>query len=110
MAETAAKTTTPRRPRQRATTAGKAATAPAKPRRPAPKKAAQVEASFTFDLAPVGDTKNFSLFDQGTDVNGNKTGCVGKYYAPLGTTAVQVTITGPSDVVEELVAEAVADE
>lgn len=109
MAETAAKTTTPRRPRQRAGAASKAPTQAARPRKPAAK--ATVEATFTFSLAYIDDTKNYSRFDQSLTVEGNSTGFASnsKIYAPLGTTAVQVTITGPSDVIEE-VAEAVADE
>lgn len=98
MAETAAKTTTPRRRPRAAAGAAKPASAAPKTRKPAPKKAEDV--SFTYDLAPMGETRNYSLFDQGKDLSGSSTGMVGKLYAPLGTTSVQVTVTGPADVVE----------
>jgi hypothetical protein len=99
MAETAAKTTTPRRRPRAAAGAAKPASAAPKPRKPAAKKPAD-DVSFTYDLAPMGETRNYSLFDQGKDLSGSSTGMVGKLYAPLGTTAVQVTVTGPADAVE----------
>lgn len=102
MAETAPKTTNPRRRAARSTTTAKPATAKPAARKPAPKKT--TETSFTFELAPSGETKNYSLFDTKTDAAGNETKCgFSKFYAPLGTTSVSITITGPADVVEEVV-------
>lgn len=116
MPEAATKTTNPRRARSRATTPktdapAKPAPAQAKPRRAPAKKAAPVQASFTFDLAYIDDTKNYSRFDQSLTVDGNSTGFAAnsKIYAPLGTEGVSITVTGPADVVEE-VAEAATEE
>lgn len=92
MAETATKTATPRtRTRKPAgTAAAKAAPAPTPKEEPT-----ESTQKLTFSLASMGDTKNYSTFDISTDVNGNATGCVGKFYAPLGTEVVKILVEGP---------------
>lgn len=96
MAETATKTTNPRS--RRATTAAKPKAAPAttaaKASAPAEEDTSDVQ-KITATLAPLADTKNYSTFDISKDVDGNATGCVGKFYAPLGTETVRVQIVGP---------------
>lgn len=79
-----------------ATTAAKATPAKAAP-------AAKVDES-TEDLAKVGpielefknETKNYAVF---TPPKG--TGCVGSFYAPLGTTQVRVMLYGPAEALTE---------
>lgn len=98
MPETATKTTTSRRPRAAKATPAKAAT----PRTAA--KAAPVEETtvaessdrerYVMDLEYQGDTKSYAVF---TPPSGS--GCVGKFYAPLGTDQVRVALIGPADVV-----------
>lgn len=97
MAETATKTTTPRtrtprKPATSRTTATKSKAAET----PSTEDVAATQA-LTFSLAQLGDTKNFSTFDISQDVNGNATGCVGKFYAPLGTEVVKIKVEGPMD-------------
>lgn len=67
------------------TTVAKSATTPA------PRKAPQ---EVTFSLAKLQETKGRIHFDQSTTVDGHDTGCVGKFYAPLGTKEVKVTLVG----------------
>lgn len=102
MAETATKTTNPRsraRSTTAKTTATKATTA-AKTTPPVEEEASGEVQKITVTLAPLADTKNYSTFDISKDVDGNATGCVGKFYAPLGTETVKVLIVGPVDVAE----------
>lgn len=110
MAETKAATTTPRARRSRATKPATpaSATTAKKPatRKPAPKKTQPpAEVAVEFELAYLGETRRYATFNQERDVNDNQTGCVGKFYAPLGTTSVKVILTGPAEVMEELVDE-----
>lgn len=103
MAETATKTNTPRTarpPRKPAASRTTAAKAKATEAPPAEEVAAATQA-LTFSLAQLGDTKNYSTFDISQDVNGNATGCVGKFYAPLGTQVVKIRVEGPMDGVSE---------
>lgn len=106
MAETATKTNTPRtaraprKPAASRTTAAKAKTT-ATEAPPAEEVAAATPQTLTFSLAQLGDTKNYSTFDISQDVNGNATGCVGKFYAPLGTQVVKIRVEGPMDGVSE---------
>lgn len=95
MAETATKTTTPRRARRSAPASTKAATGATKA-----KKATVPAETLTFDVAPMGPSKKgtYTVFDVATDAAGNETGCVGKFYAPLGATGLSVTVTGPGGV------------
>jgi len=95
MAETATKTTTPRR---------RTPTKPAATK--APTKAAATEQApeetttkITFELALTGETKRYATFDLAADKDGHATGCVGKVYAPLGTETVKVLLAGPAEVV-----------
>lgn len=90
MAETQA-TTRPARKR----TASKATTAKATPAKAAPAKAEEsVEAPeverYQITMEKLPDTKNYAVFQPATGQ-----GCVGKLYAPLGTTEVKVLIIGP---------------
>lgn len=113
MPETAAKTTNPRRRRTPAASATTTTTAATKPRtttKTAAKKQ-PTEAEFTFDLAYIDDTKNYSRFDQSMTVDGNATGFApnSKLYTPLGTTRVVVTISGPASVIEDAIEEAASE-
>lgn len=112
MPETAAKTTNPRRRRTTpaATTTTTAATKPRTTTKAAAKKQ-PTEAEFTFDLAYIDDTKNYSRFDQSMTVDGNATGFApnSKLYTPLGTTRVVVTISGPASVIEDAIEEAASE-
>jgi hypothetical protein len=97
VAETAAKTTTPRA-RARKTTTTPAKAAPAKAAT-APAKEAPTEddntARYAFTMEPAGETKSYAVFSPP-----KSTGCVGKLYAPLGTEEVKVLLIGPAEVVD----------
>lgn len=90
---TETKTAAPRRRSRAAASKATDDTAKAAPRRPRAKKPEPTAQEYTFDLEPMGETRNYTLFDQSTDRSGTSTGCVGKFYAPLGTTRVVVTVT-----------------
>lgn len=94
MAETATKTTTPRRPRA----ATKAAPAAKPAAKTVAKAAAPVEEPererYVMSLEYTGDTKSYAVF-----VPPSGSGCVGKFYAPLGTEEVKVQLAGPADAV-----------
>lgn len=91
MAET---TTRPSRTR-------KAAEKPAKAATPAKAKAAPAATVAVGDdgrtrvpvtLDPAGETKSYAVF-----VPPKSSGCVGKFYAPLGTEEVKVLLIGPAE-------------
>lgn len=92
MAETttAAKTTRPARAR----TAAKPAAAKTSAAKVAPAEVADDagKARFTVTLEAQGETKSYAVF---TPPEGS--GCVGKFYAPLGTEIVKVLLIGPAD-------------
>lgn len=92
MAETA---TRPTRGARKATPA-KAAPAKAAPAKPAP--APETEATdgtvtrYVVTLEHAGDTKSYSAWAPPKD-----SGCVGKFYAPLGARSVKVAITSEAE-------------
>ncbi len=101
-----AKTAAPRRP-ARGAAAATAAKAPAKTaQKPpaAPKAAAKVEEAPTapetvkvqVNLVYTGDTKKYAKFEPPAD-----SGCVGTFYAPLGTDEVKVLLILPPEAVAE---------
>jgi hypothetical protein len=96
MAETAAKTTTPRRGRASTakTTPAKAA-APAKALTPAKEATDDGMARFPFVCEANGATKSYAKFTPPAN-----SGCVGTLYVPLGTEEVKVLLIGPADVVD----------
>ena len=94
MAETATKTTTPRKRAATRTTTAKTTTST-----PVAKPADDGRTKITFTLNHVEDTKSYAKFSLDTDVDGNKTGCVGTVYAPLGTEEVKVLFVGPAEAV-----------
>lgn len=104
MAETKT-TTTPRRPARSAaaTTATKTAAKPAqKPAATTKTTKAVEEAPATpesvkvqVNLVYTGDTKKYAKFEPPAD-----SGCVGTFYAPLGTDEVKVLLILPPEVVE----------
>lgn len=88
--------------RGRAATAKSSATKPAAATtKPATPKAAPATDE---DLAKVGpipldfshETKNFAVFTPPKD-----SGCVGSFYAPVGTTEVRVMLYGPTEALAE---------
>jgi hypothetical protein len=90
MPDTVAKATTnPRR-----TAARKPAPAKAAPK-PAETADDSTESRVAFPLEHFGTTKSYEVFAPAKD-----TGCVGKFYAPLGTTDVRVLLVGPAAVIE----------
>lgn len=99
----AAKTTTPRKPRQ-ATTVKPAATkaTPARAATPAPveEPSEATPVKVAFELARGEETKSYQKFNLAVDVNGHATGCVGTVYAPLGTESVKVQLAGPAEVID----------
>ena len=101
MAETATKTTTPRK---RAATSTRATAAKAAPAKAAPAKAAPpAEEEVTKVAVTLGEafeeTKSYAKFNLKYDADGNDTGMVGTVYAPLGTEQVRVLLVGPADAV-----------
>jgi hypothetical protein len=90
MAETAQKTGTPRRGGSRAGRAAAAKPAPSKA--PAAASEAPTTSLAAISLIPMGETRQYSKWSPPENI-----GCVGTFYAPLGATAVTVTISGPSD-------------
>lgn len=97
MAETATKTTTtPRRGRTtKAATAAKPATAKAAtPSTPVDDGTVKIQ----LELEAAGETKSYAVF-----VPPAGTGCVGKFYAPLGTEQVKVLLIGPAEAVADVV-------
>jgi hypothetical protein len=91
MAETATRTTTPRKRASAAKAAAPAKAAPKASEAPAVATDGDVT-KIQFELAHTGDTKNYAKFEVPT---GN--GCVGSIYAPLGTVTVKVLLIGPAD-------------
>lgn len=95
MEETMPNTTTPRA--RRAASGTKATAKPAA----TPKAAATPPTTedgltrVTLELVKGDDTKSFATFQPPKD-----SGCVGKFYAPLGTETVKVLLIGPADVAE----------
>lgn len=89
MAEATATT----RPARKRTTASKAT--PAKAATPKTAETPAEESTelqkFVVELEQIEDTKNFARF-----VPPKSSGCVGTFYAPLGTTQVRVQIAGPA--------------
>lgn len=97
MAEAAAKTTNPRSQRQRAAATTSTSKAAAKPAATKPAVASAPTADdgkrrFTVELEAAGETKSFAKF-----VPPKESGCVGQFYAPLGTETVKVLLIGPAD-------------
>lgn len=72
----------------RATKATPAKAAPAKTEVAETEATAEVEA-YVFDLEQIEDTKSYSRW-----VPPKGSGCVGTFYAPLGTKAVKVKFSG----------------
>lgn len=96
MEETMPNTTTPRR--SRSATPAKAAPKTATPKAastPAPPTTEDGLSRVTLELESAGETKSYATF---TPPAGS--GCVGKFYAPLGTTTVKVLLIGPADAAE----------
>lgn len=99
MAETATKTTTPRK--RAAATPRATATKPA-PRaaatKPAPKATPAVAEEVQRVQVTLGEmteeTKSFAKFNLKWDADGNDTGMVGTLYAPLGTRTVKILLVG----------------
>lgn len=89
MPETAQKTGTPRRGGTRANRT--AAAKPAASKTTATEKVTTLGA-IELEPHPAGDTKQYSRW-----VPPEGTGCVGTFYAPLGATAVTVTVSGPAE-------------
>lgn len=81
-------TTTPRR--TRAAASKPAAPAAAKPDTEAPM--GDGKQRIVLEMEYTGDTKSYAVF-----VPPAGTGCVGKFYAPLGTAEVKVALIGPAD-------------
>lgn len=101
MEETMATTTNPR---ARRATSGTKTAAPktAAPKATAPKAAAPTPpvtedgtTRVKLELVKGNDTRSYSVFTPPAD-----SGCVGKFYAPLGTETVMVLLIGPADVAE----------
>jgi len=96
-----ATTTRPSRSRRTKADAAEAATpaktTPAKATKAAPAKAAATSTGedgrtrVPVVLVYVGDTKSYAVF-----VPPAGSGCVGKFYAPLGTEEVKVLLIGPA--------------
>ena len=96
-----ATTTRPSRSRRTKADAAEAATpaktTPAKAKAAAPAKAAAVSTGedgrvrVPIVLEYTGDTKSYAVF-----VPPAGSGCVGKFYAPLGTEEVKVLLIGPA--------------
>jgi len=91
-------TTRPARARKAATAK---TTTPAKEKAPAkatPAKAPAVQvgedgrARVPVQLEAAGETKSYAVF-----IPPKSSGCVGKFYAPLGTEEVKVLLIGPSE-------------
>lgn len=99
MAETKATAAPQRRPRGATGTATKTAAKPAT----APKTTKAVEETpaapetvkVQVNLVYTGDTKKYAKFEPPAD-----SGCVGTFYAPLGTDEVKVLLILPPEVVE----------
>lgn len=95
MAETATKTAAPRRTRATATKAAAPAKVATPAAAPAEEETTNLVRTAPFDLEYVGDTKSFAVFTPAKN-----TGCVGKFYAPLGTVQVRVVMYGPPEAVQ----------
>ena len=94
MPEAATKTaTTPRRTRK--TPAAKPAASASKPATAPPADDGMMKIQLELDAA--GETKSYAVF---TPPAGS--GCVGKFYAPLGTEQIKVLLIGPADAVAEV--------
>lgn len=64
-------------------------TTPAKVTAPAPEAVEETAQKVTFELEAKGTTKTFAKFEAPAG-----TGCVGTFYAPLGTKTVKVLLVG----------------
>lgn len=103
MAETKATAAPQRRPRGATGTATKTAAKPAQKAATAPKTtkateeapAAPETVKIQVNLVYTGDTKKYAKFEPPAD-----SGCVGTFYAPLGTEEVKCLLILPPEVVE----------